>query len=231
VADAPNDVVRRPVRSYVLRQGRLSPAQARGLAELAPRYAIPFAHAPLDFTKAFGRRADVVLEIGCGMGETTAAIAAAHPGIDFVGIEVHAPGVGAILNRIVQSGLANLRVIQHDAVEVVDAMIPEGSLGGIHVYFPDPWPKKRHHKRRLLKATFVHALARRLRKGGYLHVATDWAPYAEEILATLSNEPLLANTVAGYALRPAWRPQTKFETRGLKLGHEAADIVFRRTSG
>ena len=231
MADAPNDVVRRPVRSYVLRQGRLSPAQARALAELAPRYAIPFAHAPLDFAKTFGRRADVVLEIGCGMGETTAAIAAAHPGVDFVGIEVHAPGVGAILNRIAQAGLGNLRVIQHDAVEVVDAMIAEGSLGGVHVYFPDPWPKKRHHKRRLLKPSFVHALARRLRVGGYLHVATDWAPYAEEILPTLAGEPLLANTAAAYAPRPAWRPQTKFETRGLKLGHEVFDLVFRRASG
>jgi tRNA (guanine-N7-)-methyltransferase len=231
VADAPNDVIRRPVRSYVLRQGRLSPAQARALADLAPRYAIPFAQAPLDFAKAFGRHADVVLEIGCGMGETTAAIAAAHPGIDFLGIEVHAPGVGAILNRIAQSGLDNVRMIQHDAVEVVDAMIPEGSLGGVHVYFPDPWHKKRHHKRRLLKPAFVHALARRLRNGGYLHVATDWAPYAEEILATLASETLLVNTVEAYAPRPAWRPQTKFEARGLKLGHEVADIVFRKASG
>ncbi len=229
--DAPGDLVRRPVRSYVLRQGRLSPAQARALAELAPRYAIPFAPAPLDAAATFGRRADVVLEIGCGMGETTAAIAASQPHVDFVGVEVHGPGVGAVLNRIEQGGLANLRVIQHDAVEVVDAMIAEGSLAGIHVYFPDPWPKKRHHKRRLLKPAFVHALARRLRPGGYLHVATDWMPYAEEILATLAAEPLLANTSPGYAPRPAWRPLTKFEARGLKLGHEVADLVFRRTSG
>lgn len=232
VADAPaDDVVRRPVRSYVLRQGRLSPAQARALAELAPRYAIPFTTAPLDFASVFGRRGDVVLEIGCGMGETTAAIAAAHPAIDFVGVEVHGPGVGAVLNRIAQAGLANLRVIQHDAVEVVDAMIAPGSLAGIHVYFPDPWPKKRHHKRRLLKPAFVHALALRLRRGGYLHVATDWMPYAEEILATLSAEALLENTAGGFAPRPAWRPLTKFEARGLKLGHEVADLVFRKASG
>jgi len=229
--EPPGDVVRRPVRSYVLRQGRLSPAQARALAELAPRYAIPFARIPLDFARTFGRRADVVLEIGCGMGETTAAIAASHPDVDFVGIEVHGPGVGAVLNRIAQAGLTNLRVIQHDAVEVVDTMVAEGSLAGIHVYFPDPWPKKRHHKRRLLKPAFVHALARRLRPGGYLHVATDWTPYAEEILATLAAEPLLANTAAAYAPRPAWRPQTKFEARGLKLGHEVSDIVYRKTSG
>ena len=230
-SEAQGDAPRRPVRSYVLRQGRLSPAQARALDELAPRYAIPFARAPLDVAAVFGRRADVVLEIGCGMGETTAAIAAAHRDQDFVGIEVHAPGVGAVLNRIAQLGLANLRMIQHDAVEVVDAMIPEGSLAGVHVYFPDPWPKKRHHKRRLLKPDFVHALARRLKPGGYLHVATDWMPYAEEILATLSAEPLLTNTAPGYAPRPAWRPLTKFEARGLKLGHEVADLVFRKASG
>ena len=224
----PRDVVRRPVRSYVLRQGRLSPAQARALDALAPRYGVAFAREPFDAERVFGRRAPLVLEIGCGMGETTAEIAKAHPDVDFLGIEVHGPGVGAILNRIEQQGLRNLRVVQHDAVEVVDAMIPEGSLAGVHVYFPDPWPKKRHHKRRLLKPSFVQALARRLAPGGYLHVATDWAPYAEEILATLLSEPLLANTVQRYAPRPEWRPQTKFEARGLELGHEVADLVFRR---
>jgi len=221
--------VHRPVRSFVLRQGRLSPAQARALEELAPRWCLPFAREPIDFARTFGRRAPIVLEIGCGMGETTAAIAAAQPGLDFVGVEVHGPGVGAILNRIEQGALANLRVIQHDAVEVVDAMIPQASLSGIHVYFPDPWPKKRHHKRRLLKPAFVRALALRLAPGGYLHAATDWAPYAEEMLATFTSEPLLVNSAEGYAPRPAWRPQTKFETRGLKLGHAVFDLVFRRT--
>ena len=224
------EVARRPVRSYVLRQGRLSPAQARALETLAPRYCLPFARALIDFVAVFGRRAPVVLEIGCGMGETTAAIALAHPETDFVGVEVHGPGVGSILNRIEQSSLANLRMIQYDAVEVVDAMIPEGSLAGVHVYFPDPWPKKRHHKRRLLQPAFVHALATRLAPGGYLHAATDWAPYAEEILATFAAEPLLVNTAQRYAPRPEWRPQTKFETRGLKLGHEVFDILFRRGS-
>ncbi|MBK6395536.1 MAG: tRNA (guanosine(46)-N7)-methyltransferase TrmB [Betaproteobacteria bacterium] len=228
MADEAPEVVRRPVRSYVLRQGRLSPAQARALETLAPKYCLPFAHEAIDFAAVFGRHAPVVLEIGCGMGETTAAIAHAHPESDFVGVEVHGPGVGSILNRIEQSALANLRMIQHDAVEVVDAMIPAGSLAGIHVYFPDPWPKKRHHKRRLLQPGFVHALATRLAPGGYLHAATDWAPYAEEILATFSSEPLLANTAQRYAPRPGWRPQTKFETRGLKLGHEVFDILFRR---
>jgi tRNA (guanine-N7-)-methyltransferase len=170
-----------------------------------------------------------VLEIGFGMGDTTAAIAAAQPQTDFIGVEVHLPGVGALLRRLHETHLANVRVIRHDAVEVVAAMIAEQSLAGIHVYFPDPWPKKRHHKRRLLQASFVHALALRLHPGGYLHAATDWQPYAEEMLATFDAEPLLRNTVPdGYAARPAWRPQTRFEARGLKLGHPVFDLVFER---
>jgi tRNA (guanine-N7-)-methyltransferase len=218
----------RPIRSFVLRQGRMSPAQQRALDELMPRYGVPFAPEPLDLDALFGRRAPRVLEIGCGMGETTARIAAAQPAADFIGIEVHAPGVGSLLRQAADLGLANLRVIQHDAVEVVAAMIPEGSLAGIHVFFPDPWPKKRHHKRRLLKPAFVRALALRLAQGGYLHVATDWEDYAQEILVTLAAEPLLANTVAGFAPRPDYRPLTKFEARGLKLGHGVWDVVFRR---
>ncbi|HVO87499.1 MAG TPA: tRNA (guanosine(46)-N7)-methyltransferase TrmB [Casimicrobiaceae bacterium] len=219
---------RRPIRSYVLRQGRMSPAQQRACEQLMPRLGVPFADALLDFESLFGRAAPVVLEVGFGMGETTAAIAQAHPEIDFVGVEVHLPGVGALLNRIVQLRLNNIRVIRHDATDVVERMIAPASLHGVHVYFPDPWPKKRHHKRRLLNASFVHALAQRLKPGGYLHVATDWTPYAEEILATLSIDPLLRNTAAGFAARPAWRPQTKFELRGLKLGHAVHDVLFVR---
>jgi len=222
------DQAHRPVRSFVLRQGRMSPAQQRALDTLLPRLGIAYAPAPLDFAAAFGRSAPVILEIGFGMGETTAAIAAAHREHDFLGLEVHGPGVGALLNRIEAAGLSNVRVIQHDAVDVVAQMIPAASLAGIHVYFPDPWPKKRHHKRRLLQPAFVHALAHRLAPGGYLHAATDWDDYAQEILATLSAETLLANTAADFAPRPAWRPQTKFETRGLKLGHGVRDLVFRR---
>lgn len=220
--------IRRPVRSFVLRQGRMSPAQVRAFDALLPRYGLPFAPSPLDFAAVFGRRAPVVLEIGFGMGETTAAIAQAHPERDFVGLEVHAPGVGALLKRIDEARLANVRVIRHDAVEVVEHMIPADSLAGIHVYFPDPWPKKRHHKRRLLQPAFVHALAARLAPGGYLHAATDWEDYAQEMLATLGGEPLLANTAPGFAPRPPWRPQTKFETRGMKLGHGVFDLVFTR---
>jgi len=222
------DPAHRAVRSFVLRQGRMSPAQQRALETLLPRLGIPFAPVLLDLAATFGRTAPVILEIGFGMGETTALIAASNPQQDFLGLEVHGPGVGALLNRVDAAGLTNLRVIQHDAVDVVAQMIPERSLAGVHVYFPDPWPKKRHHKRRLLQADFVHALALRLEPGGYLHAATDWDEYAQEIIATFAQEALLANTVADFAPRPAWRPQTKFETRGLRLGHEVRDIVFRR---
>jgi tRNA (guanine-N7-)-methyltransferase len=207
----------------------MSAAQQRALDTLLPRLGIAYGPEALDFGARFGRVAPVILEIGFGMGETTAAIAAERPQNDFLALEVHGPGVGALLNRVAAAGLRNVRVIQHDAVEVVAHMIPAGSLAGIHVFFPDPWPKKRHHKRRLLQPAFVHALAQRLRPGGYLHAATDWDEYAQEILATLEAEPLLANTVHGFAPRPAWRPLTKFETRGLKLGHGVRDIVFRRS--
>jgi len=222
------DARHRPVRSYVLRQGRMSAAQQRALDVLLPRLGIAYAPEPLDIAAAFGRSAPVILEIGFGMGETTAAIAAAHPERDFLGLEVHGPGVGALLNRVDAAALTNVRVIQHDAVDVVTHMIPFASVAGIHVYFPDPWPKKRHHKRRLLQPGFVHALAQRLSPGGYLHAATDWDDYAQEILTTFTAETLLANTVPDFAPRPAWRPLTKFEARGLQLGHGVRDLVFRR---
>ena len=207
----------------------MSPAQQRALDELLPRYGVRYEASLIDLDGVFGRRAPRVLEIGCGMGETTAAIAAARPGEDFLGVEVHAPGVGSLLRRIEAAGLSNLRVIRHDAVDVVAHMIGAGSLAGIHVFFPDPWPKKRHHKRRLLQPGFVHALAERLQPGGYLHVATDWEDYAQQVLATLEAEALFANTAAGFAARPAYRPLTKFEARGMKLGHGVWDLVFRRT--
>jgi tRNA (guanine-N7-)-methyltransferase len=219
---------RRAIRSFVLRQGRMSPAQQRACDELLPRYGVEPATAPLDFPAIFGRRASVVLEIGFGMGETTAAIAAAQTDIDFLGVEMHLPGVGALLRRIDEQGLTNLRVLRHDAVDVVASMIAPATLAGIHVFFPDPWPKKRHHKRRLLQPAFVRELALRLAPGGYLHVATDWDDYAQEILATLTAEPLFENTAADFAPRPAYRPLTKFEARGLRLGHGVHDLIFRR---
>ena len=214
----------RAVRSFVLRQGRMSPAQQRACEQLLPRYGVA-ASALLDWNTVFGRSAPVVLEIGFGMGETTAAIAAAQPDVDFLGVEMHWPGVGALLRRLDAAGLTNVRVSRSDAVDVVGIIAPS-SLAGIHVYFPDPWPKKRHHKRRLLKPGFVHALALRLARGGYLHVATDWQPYAEEILGVLSAEALLVNTCGGFAPRPEWRPLTKFEQRGLARGHPVFDLLF-----
>ncbi len=225
------NVQHKPIRSFVLRQGRVSNAQRRAVDELLPRFGIAYAPHPCDFDAIFGRSAPRFLEIGFGMGESTAQIATAQPDDDFIGIEVHTPGVGGLLRLIEARHLTNIRIVQHDAVEVVTHMIGDDSLAGIHVFFPDPWPKKRHHKRRLLQPSFVSLLARRLQPGGYLHVATDWEDYAAQILAVLSAEPLLANSTNGYAPRPAHRPLTKFESRGLKLGHGVWDIVFvRRTA-
>lgn len=223
-----NPLEQRPIRSYVLRQGRVSNAQKRAHDTLLPRYGIEYRDALLDLDQVFGRNAPRILEIGCGMGETTVAIAAAHPGTDYIGIEVHTPGVGSLLKQIDAAGLGNVRVIQHDAVAVLQQMIAPACLDGIHIFFPDPWPKKRQQKRRLIQPPFIALAASRLKPGGYLHAATDWQEYAEQILAVLGAEPGLVNTAAGYADKPVYRPQTKFETRGLKLGHGVWDIVFRR---
>ena len=217
-----------PIRSYVLRQGRFSPAQQKAYSELLPRFGLPFAPGPLDFASVFGRTAPVVLEIGFGMGETTARIAAENPGVNYLGIEVHAPGVGSLLRQVEAAGLTNVRVVSHDAVEVLRDMVAPGSLAGIHVFFPDPWPKKRHHKRRLMQPAFAELAASRLAPGGYLHVATDWEEYAQQVLEVLAATPGLRNTAEGFAPRPASRPETKFERRGVRLGHGVWDIVFRR---
>lgn len=218
----------RPIRSYVLRAGRMGPGQTRALAELGPRFLLPFQDTPLDTAAAFGRQAPVVLEIGFGMGLATAEIAAARPDTDFIGCEVHEPGVGALLRQIGERGLGNLRIVQHDAVQVLQRMIAPASLQGVHVFFPDPWHKKRHHKRRLIQPPLVALLASRLAPGGVLHCATDWQPYAEQMLEVLEAEPSLANTADGYAPRPDYRPLTKFEQRGLKLGHGVWDLLFER---
>jgi tRNA (guanine-N7-)-methyltransferase len=219
------------IRSFVLRQGRVSNAQARSLEGLMPKYGIPYRPERLDLDAVFGRDAPKVLEIGFGMGETTATIAAAHPQIDYLGLEVHTPGVGSLLKQIAANELANVRIIQHDAVEVVRDMIAPATLAGIHVFFPDPWPKKRHQKRRLLQCPFVALLAQRLAPDGYFHCATDWEEYAQQMLEVLAGEPLLENTAEGFAPRPEYRPLTKFEQRGLRLGHGVWDVVFRRRAG
>jgi tRNA (guanine-N7-)-methyltransferase len=222
------DPTERRIRSFVTRAGRVSTAQARALEQLAPQFCLPYEKSLLDAEKVFGRQAPLILEIGFGMGETTAKIAAGMPDKDFIGVEVHTPGVGSLLKLIGDNGLSNVRIIQHDAVEVVTHMMAPASLAGIHVFFPDPWHKARHHKRRLIQPAFVALLASRLAPGDYLHCATDWQDYAEQMLQVLSDEPTLQNTAADYAPRPDYRPVTKFETRGIRLGHGVWDLVFRK---
>ncbi len=220
---------RRSIKSFVVRAGRMGSGQIKALAELGPRYVLPFeAGKTLDPAAVFGRAAPLVLEIGFGMGAATAQIARALPDHDFIGCEVHEPGVGALLKLIDEQQIANIRIFQHDAVEVLEQMIAPDSLAGVHIYFPDPWHKKKHNKRRLIQPAFVAKLVRHIRPGGYLHCATDWEPYAQQMLEVLSAEPALENTAAGYAEKPAYRPLTKFEHRGLKLGHGVWDLVFRR---
>ncbi|HEY8025558.1 MAG TPA: tRNA (guanosine(46)-N7)-methyltransferase TrmB [Burkholderiaceae bacterium] len=216
------------IRSFVTRAGRLSTAQARAIEELGPQFCLPYQKGALDFEQAFGRRAPVILEIGFGMGASTAEIAAGMPDKDFLGVEVHTPGVGSLLKLIGEQNLTNLRLIQHDAVEVLTHMIAPATLAGVHVFFPDPWHKARHNKRRLIQAPLVQLLASRLIPGGYLHCATDWQEYAEQMLEVLRAEPALKNTAEAYAPRPQYRPVTKFENRGLKLGHGVWDLVFTR---
>ena len=218
----------RHIRSYVLRQGRVSNAQQRAHQTLLPRYGVTYAETPVNLEQLFGRVAPKILEIGFGMGETTAEIAAAHPDIEYLGIEVHTPGVGSLLKQIEARALTNVRIMQHDAMDVLRHRITAGSLDGVHIFFPDPWPKKRHHKRRLIQPPLAGLLAEKLKVGGYLHAATDWHEYAEQILAVFTATPTLANTATDYAPRPAYRPRTKFEARGLKLGHGVWDILFKR---
>lgn len=222
------DLKHRHIRSFVLRQGRVTVAQQRAVDTVGPRFGIPYAAAPLDLDAAFGRSAPKILEIGFGMGDSTAAIAAAHPENDYLCLEVHTPGVGNLYKLADEMGLANIRVIQHDAVEVLRDMIADGALSGVHIFFPDPWHKARHNKRRLIQSPFVAKLMPKLKTGGYIHVATDWQDYAEQVLQVLSDEPLLANTAADYAPRPDYRPLTKFEKRGLNLGHGVWDLVYTR---
>jgi tRNA (guanine-N7-)-methyltransferase len=211
------------VRSYVLRQSRTSPAQQRALETLMPAYGIEYRQEVLDPRAVFGRQAPLVLEIGSGMGETTVRIAAERPDTDFIAVEVHGPGVGSLLKRIDELGLKNLRVVRHDALEVLEHMVADASLAAIHLFFPDPWPKKRHHKRRLVQPEFAALAARKLAPGGVLHAATDWDDYAAQMLEVLSGEPELTRVADAAA-----RPSTKFELRGLKLGHTVFDYRFQK---
>ena len=226
--DTPPHPLHRRLKSFVRRAGRTTDGQARAYEQFGPRFLLPYHAEALDFAAAFGRQAPTVLEIGFGMGEATAHIAALMPEKNFLCCEVHEPGVGALLKRIGEQQLQNIRICAHDAVDVLDHMLPPASLSGVHVFFPDPWHKTRHNKRRLIQPPFVRKLADRLAPGGYLHCATDWQPYAEQMLEVLAGEPLLRNNAAGYAPKPDYRPLTKFENRGLKLGHGVWDVVFAR---
>ena len=229
------ELKKRHIRSYVLRRGHISHAQQHALEEIFPRYELVYKTEPLDAAALFGRAAPLVLEIGCGMGETAAAIAAAHPEINFLGCEVFGAGVGALSKRIEEMGLANIRICRHDAIEVVRDMIPENSLAGVHIFFPDPWRKARHHKRRLIRPDFTALLASRIAPGGYLHCATDWENYAEQMLEVLQAEPQLEN-LHGSGFSPVManplceRPCTKFQARGERLGYGVWDLVYTRVA-
>jgi len=216
------------IRSFVLRQGRVSNAQRRAYEELLPKFGMPYTKDLLNFEIVYGREAPRYLEIGSGMGETTVSIARSHPQNDYLAIEVYTPGVGSLLKQIEEFKLTNLRIVQHDAVEVVNNMFPQEYLDGIHIFFPDPWPKLRHHKRRLIQPKFISLLCKHLKLGGYIHVATDWNNYADQILEVMSNELSLTNTARDFVQRPEYRPLTKFEQRGLRLGHKVWDLVFKK---
>ncbi|OGV76939.1 MAG: tRNA (guanosine(46)-N7)-methyltransferase TrmB [Methylotenera sp. RIFCSPLOWO2_02_FULL_45_14] len=223
------EAAQRRIRSFVLRQGRLTKGQARALETAFPKFGITYSPELLDLNATFNRAdSKKILEIGFGMGETTAKIAQTLPDCDFLAAEVHTPGVGALLKLIEESVLTNIRVVQHDVVEVLQNMLADASLDGVHIFFPDPWHKKRHHKRRLIQAEFVKLLCSKLKVGGYLHVATDWQEYAEWVLEVLGAEPQLQNTAESYANKPSYRPLTKFENRGIKLGHGVWDMVFTK---
>ena len=221
---------RREIRSFVLRQGRFTPAQQRAFDERWPRFGLDYAGAPRDLDAAFGRAAPRVLEIGFGNGEALRFAARQDPSRDYVGIEVHAPGVGRLLNALAQDGSGNVRVYHHDAVEVLRNEVADGALDEVRIYFPDPWHKKRHNKRRLVQPEFAALLARKLRVGGRLHLATDWKDYAGHMWDVLDATPGLANRAGprGHVPRPEWRPQTHFERRGLKLGHGVWDLLYDR---
>jgi len=216
------------IRSFVTRAGRLSTGQARALEAFGPQFLLEYRKEVVDFHAPFGRSAPLILEIGFGMGVSTAHIAKVMPDKDFIGVEVHTPGVGSLLKLIGEEEIGNLRVIQHDAVEVLNNMIADGSLAGVHIFFPDPWHKARHNKRRLIQPDFVKLLCQKLQSSGYIHLATDWEDYAVQMLEVLGAEPQLQNTAEGYAPQPAYRPLTKFENRGLKLGHGVWDLVFTK---
>jgi len=219
------------VRTFHARRNRLTPTQASALTRYRDSWLLPLDGKPLDLPGVFGRTAPVVLEIGFGMGDATACMAADDPDTDVLAVDVHTPGVGQLLDHAGRRRLTNVRVIQGDAVEVVAQMIGPETLSGVRVFFPDPWPKSRHRKRRLIQPAFVSMLASRIKPDGYLHCATDWEPYGEQMLDVVADEPLLHNPHCGFAPRPESRPTTRFERRGLARGHRVVDVMATRTLG
>lgn len=224
-----SDEHKRTIRSFVLRQGHMTASQQRAIDTLWAQFGVDYQNHIVDLNQCFGREQPKVLEIGFGMGVATAEIAQRLPNKDFLAIDVHGPGVGNLLKLIEEQQLSNIRVMRHDAVEVVEHMLAEGSLDGIHIFFPDPWHKKRHNKRRLIQTAFVAKLLPKLKTGGYIHLATDWEDYAVQMLEVLSGFEQLSNTAADYAPTPDYRPETKFEARGKRLGHGVWDLVFTKT--
>jgi tRNA (guanine-N7-)-methyltransferase len=217
------------IKSFVRRTGHITSGQKSAREKLLAQWSAPFRPEPLDFQALFGRTGPVLLEIGFGMGEATAALAASRPDWNLLGIEVYPAGIGALLGKIEQQSLENIRLIEYDAVDVLHHMIADSSLDAVHIFFPDPWPKKRHHKRRLIQPHFVQLLCTKIKSGGYLHLATDWPDYAVQMLSVLNAEPRLSNLAGqGFAERPSWRPLTKFEQRGIRLGFPPADLVYAK---
>jgi tRNA (guanine-N7-)-methyltransferase len=223
------DIKRRPIRSYILRQGRITAAQTKAIQENLKKHAIVFENQPINFNDVFQNGSgELVLEIGFGMGTSTAEIAKSNPKKNYIAIEVHSPGVGNLLKLIQENDISNLKIIQHDAVEVLNTMIKNDSLDGIHIFFPDPWPKKRHHKRRLIQDSFLKLMAQKIKQSGYLHIATDWEDYALWIIDLLDKETLLQKTSEDFFRKPDYRPLTKYENRGIKLGYKVWDMIYRR---
>ena len=218
----------RPIRTFVLRKGRITEAQKKAYAEYAPRWCLPYEEKKISFTELFANDHSVVIEIGFGMGAATAEIAAQHPDINYIGIEVFQAGVGKLLNEIEQRGLKNIRIIEHDAIEVLENMIPDSSIAGFHIFFPDPWQKKKHHKRRLLHRPRTNLLARKLQANGYLYMVTDWYEYAEDAFSELSATEGLRSKYEGFAPPQRWRPKTKFEQKGINKAHPITELMFIR---
>lgn len=226
----PEAELHRPIRSYVRREGHFTDAQRRAFETLLPRYGVPVGEGPVDLDSLYGRTAERWAEIGFGNGETLASLAIAHPERDFLGFDVHRPGAGALLKRLETAGATNVRIVCEDAAAFLAQRISDQSFDAVCLFFPDPWPKKRHHKRRLVQPEFVQMLRRKLKIGAILYMATDWEDYAEHMLDVMEGAEGYTNTASGFAARPPWRPLTRFEQRGVRLGHRVRDLAFQRRS-